>query len=266
MNNLLRNIYHTVSTQKFRKSLRIKLNQWKAVINLSDAYNSLKELKKFKYDFKIYKSIEDTGMALNDEDIWPCLNEKTYTTNIPPHYFYQSAWLARKVAMIKPVDLVDVGSQIDLIAPLSAFVPITFIDLRPIETSLPEINCIRGSILELPYNNDSVINLSCLHVIEHIGLGRYSDALDPNGTKKAAHELTRVLAKGGNLFLSTPVGRERICFNAHRVHSPITILKYFSKLSLVEFACESNGKYYPLANPEDFINDNYSCGMFWFKK
>ncbi len=72
----------------------------------------------------------------------------------------------------------------------------------------------------------------------HIGLGRYGDPLDPEGTIKAINELKRVLvlAVGGNLYFSLPVGSPRLCFNAHRIHSPGQILEYFSDLKLVEFS------------------------------
>jgi hypothetical protein len=57
-----------------------------------------------------------------------------------------------------------------------------------------------------------------MHVIEHIGLGRYGEALDPDGDLKAIRELVRVLAAGGNLLVVVPVGRPRIQFNAHRIY------------------------------------------------
>jgi hypothetical protein len=77
----------------------------------------------------------------------------------------------------------------------------------------------RGSILLIPYENNSIKSLSCLYVAEHIGLGRYGDPLDPFGTKKAAKELSRVLALDGNLYFSLPIGKPKLYFNAHRIHS-----------------------------------------------
>lgn len=41
--------------------------------------------------------------------------------------------------------------------------------------------------------------------------------LDPAGHEKAANELTRVLKPGGTLYIGTPVGQERVCFDAHRL-------------------------------------------------
>jgi hypothetical protein len=106
-----------------------------------------------------------------------------------------------------------------------------------------------------------------LHVIEHIGLGRYGDPLDPQGSVKAALELQRVVSRGGSLYLSLPVGRERICFNAHRVHSPLSILKMFPQLKLINFSMvNDNGEYVENAAVENAVEFEYGCGLFHFRK
>jgi hypothetical protein len=112
-----------------------------------------------------------------------------------------------------------------------------------------------------------VKSISCLHVAEHIGLGRYGDPLDPQGTKKAARELSRCLAVGGNLYFSLPIGKERLCFNAHRIHDPETIIKYFSDLKLVDFSTSGDDKVFvENTEPAKYKDQRYACGMFWFTK
>ena len=81
-------------------------------------------------------------------------------------------------------------------------------DIRPAELSLPGLTPREGSVLCLPYADNSLESLSCLHVVEHIGLGRYGDPIDPLGTMKALKELSRVVAKGGDLYFSLPGGEE----------------------------------------------------------
>jgi hypothetical protein len=39
-----------------------------------------------------------------------------------------------------------------------------------------------------------------------------------------------VLAPGGVLLLSTPIGKERLCFDAHRVFDPGTVAEAFGGL------------------------------------
>jgi SAM-dependent methyltransferase len=154
-------------------------------------------------------------------DIQPCLHEKTKTTKFDVHYFYQDIWAFQRIYESKVTHHVDVGSRVDFVGFLSSITKVTFVDIRPIETSLKNLNSIKGDILSLPFKDNSIQSLSCLHVAEHIGLGRYGDSLDPLGTEKACKELSRVLAKGGNLYFSVPIGKPKVCFNAHRIHSSI---------------------------------------------
>jgi len=200
-------------------------------------------------------------------DSYPCLGDWTSTTPFDAHYFYQGAWLARRVAARRPAQHVDVGSSAQTIGVLSAMTEVLHIDYRPLDASLPGLRCMSGDILALPLGDASVASLSCLHVIEHIGLGRYGDPIDPAGSSKAAAELARVLAPGGRLYLSVPVGRERICFNAHRVFAPETILRLFSPLRLEAFALvDDRGRFQEGARPDHAQGLDYGCGMFEFSR
>lgn len=193
----------------------------------------------------------------------PILGEKTKTTEIDPHYFYQGAWAFEKILKSGTDRHVDVGSQVSWVGLVSRVVKTQFVDIRPLVANLDNLQSIQGSILDLPFLNGSVESLSCLHVAEHIGLGRYGDPLDPQGTIKACRELARVLAPEGNLYFSLPIGRERIEFNAHRIHDPGTILTYFNNLNLVEFsAVDDRGNYVRNADIHQFENARYSCGLF----
>ena len=108
---------------------------------------------------------------------------------------------------------------------------------------------------------------SCLHVAEHIGLGRYGDQLDPKGTFSTAVELERVLAPGGNLYFALPIGIPRVCFNAHRIHAAETICAYFSGLTLMEFSgVHDDGRFVERVTLEEFRSSEYACGLFWFSK
>lgn len=200
-------------------------------------------------------------------DSYPCLTDRLAATPFDPHYFFQGAWLARKVAQYAPVQHVDVSSSVMTIAALSGFVDTVFVDYRPLQVSLPGLDCRSGDITRLPFADGAVESLSCLHVIEHIGLGRYGDALDPQGSLLAANELQRVLHPGGNLYLSAPVGRERVCFNAHRVFSPAALVAMFGEMELVSFSCVDDGGSFVQDSTLQAANSNeYACGMFHFRK
>lgn len=106
-----------------------------------------------------------------------------------------------------------------------------------------------------------------MHTVEHVGLGRYGDQLDPSGDLKSIAELKRVLKPGGNLLFVTPVGKPRIEFNAHRIYSYEQILEYFSPLTLNEFSLIPDaGGLISNADPAMVKDQRYACGCFWFKK
>lgn len=162
---------------------------------------------------------------------------------------------------------VDVGSLAVFVGLLSTIAKVVFIDLRPLPVDLPNLEMRRGSLLSLPLADASAPSISCLHVVEHVGLGRYGDALDPQGTKKAALELTRVLAPNGSLYVSLPLGKPRLQFNAHRIHSPSQILEYFRGLNLASFsAVTDKGEFKTNIAPAEMANERYACGMFQFTK
>ena len=204
---------------------------------------------------------------INLSDIYPCLHEKTQTTKFDRHYFYQDIWAFQRICNSKVGHHVDVGSKIDFVGFLSAITKVNFVDIRPIETNLKNLEPIKGDILSLPFKDNTVFSLSCLHVAEHIGLGRYGDFIDPFGTKKACKELSRVLAKNGDLYFSLPIGKPRLCFNAHRIHSSEKILEYFKNLELIEFSgVNDKGVFKENINIKSLDRENYACGFFHFRK
>lgn len=218
----------------------------------------------FYRDWHGYKRLpQNSSFTLATGDIYPRLFDKTSTTGIDPVYFYQDTWCARKIFGNKPVHHYDIGSKADLVGTISQFVPTTMVDIRPLEVTLPELSFVKGSILDLPFKDGVVSSLSAICVIEHIGLGRYGDPLDPFGSEKAAKELVRVLAPGGSLYISVPVDSEnKIYFNAHRAFTREYIIKLFKPLRLME------EKYiYGAAIHSSYDSaKGFGTGLFWFKK
>jgi SAM-dependent methyltransferase len=183
------------------------------------------------------------------------------------HYVYMDAWAFKHILEKKPSEHVDVGSSIRFLSMATTVTKVKFVDIRPIKTDFKNFECVEGSILSLPFADNSVDSLSCLHVAEHIGLGRYGDPLDPEGTKKAALELARALKPGGRLYFALPIGKTTTYFNAHRVHSPKLILDYFKDLKLVSFAAVGDdGHFVKEAKPENYETATYACGCFEFTK
>jgi SAM-dependent methyltransferase len=208
-----------------------------------------------------------SGQSLQLADSYPCLSDWVSATPYDPHYLYQGGWLARRIAAVRPGLHVDVGSSAQTLSVLSAQVPVVFVDYRPLNARLDNMICVGGNIVSLPFADASLHSLSCMHVIEHIGLGRYGDPLNPAGVAKAAGELQRVLAPGGTLYLTAPVGRERVCFNAHRVFSPYTFEKLMPGLKLMEFSwVGDDGTFHERSKQFDAAGLDYGCGMYVFEK
>lgn len=223
-------------------------------------------LPRFFAHLRRYRSSEGAEQ-IDFADMQPCLGDWSTHTPFDAHYFYQGAWLSRKIATARPERHVDIGSSVLTVSVLCAWVKTIFLDYRPLKTSLPGLTSVAGSILRLPFADDSVDSLSCLHVIEHIGLGRYGDPIDPLGSVKAAHELQRVLKPGGTLYLSLPVGRERVCFNAHRVHAPESVERLFPHLRLIEFSfVDDQGNLCERQAIAAATALEYGCGLFVFGK
>ncbi len=214
-----------------------------------------------------WKRYAASGQKISFFDMQPCLGDWSTHTPFDAHYFYQGAWLSRKLSDAKPARHVDIGSSVMTMSVLSAWVDTVFVDYRPLKAALPGLVSVAGSILNLPFPNDSIDSLSCLHVIEHIGLGRYGDPIDPKGSVKAAIELQRILRPGGKLHLSLPIGRERVCFNAHRVHSPDSVVKMFPDLKLVDFSyVDDKGQLMERQSLSSAGSLEYGCGLFHFEK
>ncbi len=154
---------------------------------------------------------------------------------IEPIYYYQDAWAFERILAHRPAQHIDVGSHHKLVSLLSKAVPTATVDIRPLSVTLDSLQFIEGSILDLPFEDHSLTSVSSICVVEHIGLGRYGDPIDTQGSIKAANELQRVLAPGGHLFVSLPIDdTDKVYFNAHRAFTEQTILRMFSQLELLQ--------------------------------
>lgn len=215
------------------------------------------------------KSFQDLGGIANFSELSPILCDNTASTQTGGgHYFYQDVWALSHVAELCPSEHHDFGSRLDgFSAQATAVCPVIYYDIRPPSFAIPNFHFRKADLLSLPLDRESIFSASCLHVLEHIGLGRYGDVIDPRGIEKAMKELQRVMAKGGNLLLSMPVGRPRVEFNAQRVVDPEWPREVLNDLRLVEFAVVSDdNSFIKNVQPRDFSNQRYACGMYLFKR
>lgn len=238
-------------------------------------YRRRQATRQFIREFKAFQSMSlSTESAqrfgLEWEDRWPCLEDRTATTGFDRHYIYHTAWAARVLAKTMPKVHTDISSTLYFACIVSAFVPVRFYDYRPADIELDGLVSAAADLTRLSFADGSIDSLSCMHVVEHVGLSRYGDQMDPDGDLKAMRELRRVLAPGGSLLFVVPVGEPRICFNAHRIYSFHQVRAEFSDFDLVDFALipdtsEHGGLIH--AAPKEFVDSQkYGCGCFWFRR
>lgn len=244
-------------------------------------YNLAKKIYKFSKniilspfiisDYQDFKKLDkNPRFTLQTKDFYPQVFDKTLTTGFDRHYVYHTAWAARRVKEINPKLHIDIASSLYFPGIVSAFIPVDFYDYRPAPLHLSNLNTKHADLTNLHFASNSIDSLSCLHTIEHIGLGRYGDPIDPNGDKKACAELSRILAPGGSLLFVTPIGKEAIIqFNAHRIYTYDLVKQLFPDLELKEFSFipeKGTDGIHENASPTELNNETYACGCFWFVK
>jgi len=188
------------------------------------------------------------------------------------HYFHQDLLVAQKIFKNNPTRHIDIGSRVDgFIAHVASFRSIDILDIRKQDSNVKNINFeqldLMGNIPEKFKNcTDSI---SCLHTIEHFGLGRYGDKVDINGHVKGLENINTILKSGGIFYFSTPIGNQRIEFNAHRVFSIKYLLDILEKnYKIISFSyVDDIGNLHEdinLSNSdiENNLNCRFGCGIF----
>lgn len=190
-------------------------------------------------------------------------------------YFLQDLYVARKIFEASPVRHVDIGSRIDgFVAHVAAFREIEVFDIRPVTPSIPGVVFSQADLMN-PVNLKIAYcdSLSCLHALEHFGLGRYGDPLDAQGYVDGLLNMAAVLGPGGVFYLSVPVGQERVEFNAHRIFDPVALVALAKTcgLHLRDMAWVESGKLHQgtaqLAAELNALHQRrYTLGIFTFLK
>jgi hypothetical protein len=229
--------------------------------------------KRVRYFFKYLSDkaafIKAGGVITNAYPIYDDFNKQAGTAT--GHYFHQDLLVATFINQAKPVRHIDVGSSIEgFVAHVARYRDIEVIDIRPLQIiGHSQIRFMQGNLMNLdPSLVEICDSLSCLHALEHFGLGRYGDPIDPMGHIKGFNNLNKMLKSGGTLYISFPIGKSGVHFNAHRVFDPAEILGWsnglfeLTRFDYVDDAgnvhCNSS-----LSTPPVL---SYGCGIYTLKK
>lgn len=209
-------------------------------------------------------------------DLLPCLYdwyEEGGSTK--DEYFWQDLHVARQIHLANPIKHVDIGSRIDgFVAHVASFREIEVFDIRPVTSRIPGVVFRQADLMNRTESFiDYCDSLSCLHALEHFGLGRYGDPIDPHGYSAGLSNMARILRSGGLFYLSVPIGRERVEFNAHRIFDPRSLVQLAATygLQLKEFAwigadrtlIQSSS---PVQDMDELGKARYALGIFTLVK
>mgnify|MGYP001559594252 CR=1 FL=1 len=241
---------------------------------------------------KIFRAITGFGFYINDffkiksqknsnKDFifgfpLPILDEKFAEGGVMSgHYFHQDLLIAQKVYKNNPHKHIDIGSRVDgFAAHVAVFREIEVFDVRPIKSKVKNIIFRQADLMNLdPKMINYCDSISSLHAIEHFGLGRYGDPIDYDGHKKALNNIYKILKKGGKFYFSTPIGKQRIEFNAHRVFDVKYLLNLFKNKYEIEsfsYVNDEGGLFENVKLNESDIRNNFGCyfgcGIFEMRK
>ena len=198
--------------------------------------------------------------------LYPIVDEKYANSGTAKgHYFHQDLIVAQKIFTAQPENHLDVGSRVDgFVAHVASFREITVMDVRIPPSNSKNIKFIQQDLMaDLPLDlHDYYYSLSCLHALEHFGLGRYGDIIDAEGYRKGFDNLTKILKNRGALYLSVPIGKQRIEFNAHRVFSMDHLIELFNNkydIKTFSYVDDTGDLHEDITLTEDMLSTNYNC-------
>lgn len=226
------------------KKKMLKAPRWIKIIvvGLYHEAKYIKGLPKIKRDLAEYEALNKRKNFVYKKKYRWFIDESTEAAGTISSYYWQDLWAASKIIENRPKIHYDIGSRIDgFIAHLQAAkIQTNLIDIRPLNNTLPYVGFTQADATSLKgIPDNSISSISALCSLEHFGLGRYGDPVDPEACFKAFKAIQRVLEGGGYCYISVPIGREHVEFNAHRIFYAQTIIDAFSECELVDFSCTS---------------------------
>ncbi len=263
---------------QFKPNWKIQLAHWLNGFGI-DVFTMRRGIKGFPVTINEYwqfKSLQENGADFPCHFNYPCPGDRFEEGGVASgHYFHQDLLVARKIYERSPSCHVDVGSRLDgFVAHVASYRNIEVLDIRPITKKVHNIVFHQFDLMNPVGNFEAYCeSLSCLHTLEHLGLGRYGDPIMVDGYEKGFNSLWSILKPAGILYLSVPIGKQRIEFNAHRVFAIRTILALAEgKFDLLDFSYVDDGGslYEHVELTENAIGRSldcwYGCGIFEFHK
>ena len=257
------------------------------------AYNAAKEIRKvlgeknytrYAQEYGVWKNtfIEDDMVKyssmnsrpefeIKDDYLCPIISDKYDMSCRLDGYFWQDLWAAKHIIAKGVKEHFDIGSRVDGFVAhlLAADIKVNVIDIRPFPAKVEGLYTVLDDATMLGHLEDnSISSLSALCSLEHFGLGRYGDPINPEACFQCITQIQKKIKKGGRLYISVPIGRDRVEFNACRVFMASTIISTFDRMNLVEYSVTDNNsiEYNVDIHKYDDYDRKHVTGLFMFEK
>jgi len=165
--------------------------------------------KWIKEDLQQYTALNKRKSFAYDKTFAYFISGDKFAQNGSFHpYFWQDLWAAKHIFQRRPRVHCDIGSRVDgFIAHLASFgQKVRLFDIRPMESAIDNVEFVQCDATNLENIPDgSIESISALCSLEHFGLGRYGDPIDPEACFKCFHSIQKKVQRGGALYLSVPI-------------------------------------------------------------
>ncbi len=228
----------------------------------------------FQKDRECYSLLNQRDtFRIDDSILSPMVKDRYENGGSVSSYFWQDLWAAQLIFSNQPEEHYDIGSRLDgFIAHVLSFgISVNMIDIRPLPMKIPGLQTIVDDATDMKqFEDNSIGSLSALCSLEHFGLGRYGDPVDPEACFKCFDAIQKKMKRGGKIYISVPIGKERLEFNAHRIFNASTIKECFCMCRLLEFSCTADGEIERNVELNQYDNDvsrkGDRFGLFYFEK
>ena len=236
---------------------------------LIEKFATIQQKERLKVNFEEF--IRLGGVVTHEFPIYKDFDEQA--GDATGHYFHQDLLVASLISANNPKRHIDVGSRIDgFVAHVASFREIEVLDVRELkDTGHENIKFLKANLMdESAFESNIADSISCLHAIEHFGLGRYGDPIDPFGHLRGFKNMVRMLKTGGTMYISFPIGlTNEVHFNAHRVFHPLDIFSWLGndnslEINRFDYVDDYGSLHLNSLKSINEIKVNYGCGIYTF--
>ncbi|CAJ0606172.1 unnamed protein product [Cylicocyclus nassatus] len=101
--------------------------------------------------------------------------------------------------------------------------------------------------------------------IEHSGLGRYGDPIDPSGDLKEVQKVLCLLKRGGLFYLGIPRGKDALFYNAHRIYGRMRLAMMMTGFQWLA-TYRGNNAHSVTVTEEDYNRVSHTQDLYVLKK